>query len=60
MTPNNSHLSGEQINTILDRIVPLIAAPEDAGFFRGTLGLALERMCSADAARFISKLLSEH
>lgn len=51
-------LSPMQIEEIVDRIVPMIAAPEDHEFFKGILFCALEDCkSSASAAAFIAKLL---
>lgn len=53
-------LNALQIETILDRIVPLIAEPADHGFFRGVIGLKLEACpSSAAAAMFVRELLGE-
>jgi len=47
-----------QIEAIIDRVVPLIAAPEDQEFFRGILHIrAEESTSSADFSCFIAKLL---
>ena len=50
--------SEEQITSILDKIVPLIAVSEDQGFFRGVLRLRFEQMGSSSVAAFVSRLLS--
>lgn len=50
-------LNGMQIERILDKLVPAIAAPEDEGFFRGVIGIKLESMNSGEAALFVKKLL---
>ena len=51
-------LSPAQIENIVDKIVPLIAAPEDHEFFKGVLFCKLEDCkSSAEAGAFISKLL---
>ncbi len=48
-----------QIESIIDRVVPLIAAPEDQEFFRGVLHIrAEESSSSADFTSFIAKLLA--
>lgn len=51
-------LNAVQIESILDRLIPLIAAPEDHSFFRGVIGLRLESMNSGRAAAFVNELLS--
>lgn len=57
MTPK---LNALQIETILDKVVPLIAEPADHGFFRGVIGLKLESCASsAAAAMFVRRLLGE-
>jgi len=57
---NAIKLNALQIETILDKIVPLIAKPADHGFFRGVIGLKLEACnSSADAAMLVRKLLGE-
>lgn len=50
-------LNPEQIENIVDRIVPLIAAPADHEFFRGVLFIKLENCSSGQAAYFINNLL---
>ena len=51
-------LNPEQVENIVDRIVPLIAAPADHEFFKGVLFCKLESCASsAEAAVFINKLL---
>jgi len=50
-------LNDEQITNILDRLVPLIAAPEDHDFFRATLRIAAESTSSSGFAAFASDLL---
>ena len=51
-------LNALQIETILDKLVPLIAVPQDYEFFRGVLGLKLESFQnSASAAVFVKELL---
>jgi hypothetical protein len=53
------HLSTEQIDTILDRLVPQLAAPEDHDFFRAVLRLKAEGMNSSAFAAFVAKVLKE-
>lgn len=50
-------LTPMQIEAILDKIVPLIAAPEDQGFFRGVLQIKAENCSSGQFAHFVSQLL---
>jgi hypothetical protein len=53
-------LNPAQIEAIVDRVVPLIAAPEDHEFFRGVLFCKLESCkSSGQAAYFVSKLLKQ-
>ena len=55
----NMKFDALQIETIINRIVPLIAAPADHEFFRGVLHIrAQESKSSADFATFIHKLLT--
>ena len=57
---NALKLNALQIETILDKIVPLIAEPADHGFFRGVIGIKLESCkSSAEAAMFVRKLCGE-
>jgi hypothetical protein len=54
-------LNALQIEAILDKIVPLIAEPQDYGFFRGVIGIKLEECnSSAAAAMFVRKLLGHN
>lgn len=46
-----------QIEAIIDRLVPLIAAPEDHEFFRGVLRLKAEESSSGQFAAFVNTLL---
>ena len=51
-------LDAGQIEEIVDRVVPLIAAPADHSFFKGVLFCKLESCgSSGEAALFINKLL---
>lgn len=52
-------LNAEQIENILDKLVPMIAAPEDHGFFRGILAIKLQSETSGTSAAFIAKLLRQ-
>lgn len=56
--PTQIKLTPTQIETILARVVPLIAEPADHSFFRGVIGLRLESCANTtEAAVFVSKLL---
>lgn len=58
---NKAHFkfNAQQIEAIVDRVVPLIAKPEDHEFFRGVLYVRAEASgSSADFSAFISKLLA--
>jgi hypothetical protein len=46
-----------QIETIIDKIVPLIAEPNDYDFFRGVLFCKAESCNSAQFSAFCAKLL---
>lgn len=53
-------LNPMQIEAIVDKIVPLIAAPEDYEFFKGVLFCKMESCkSSAEASAFIAKLLGK-
>ena len=49
---------GLQIDAILDKLVPLVAAPEDHEFFRGVLRIKAENSSSGEFAAFVNKMLS--
>ena len=51
-------LDGKQIEAILDKLVPLIAKPEDQDFFRGVLAIKAENSSSASFAAFVATLLN--
>lgn len=57
MTIPAPKLTALQIETILDRLVPLLAAPADHGFFRGVLAVKFENCSSAQAGRLVKTLL---
>ena len=58
--PDNAHkLDDLQIESIIDRLVPLIAAPEDYGFFRGILRIKAEETSSGHFAYFVTQLLKQ-
>jgi hypothetical protein len=46
-----------QIEEIINKLVPLIAAPEDQGFFRGVLQIKAENCSSGQFAHFVSQML---
>ena len=52
-------LSDDQIEDILNKIVPLIAAPEDHEFFWGVLYFKAKESLSSEFALFVKKLLEE-
>lgn len=52
-------LNGAQIESILDKLVPLIAEPKDYEFFRGVIAVKLEGCTSGEAVLFVSKLLKK-
>lgn len=54
---NDFKLDAMQIESILDKLVPMIAKPEDHDFFRAILGIKAEESTSADFSLFIAKLL---
>ena len=49
-----------QLEAILDRLVPLIAAPKDYGFLRGVLAIKAENSSSGEFALFVKRVLDEH
>ncbi len=55
---NTLKLDEVQIKTILDKMVPLIAKPEDHESVRAIIGLFLSELNSTDAALFIRDLLA--
>ena len=52
-------LDGIQIENIMDKLVPLIADPNDHEFFRGVLSIYAEECSSGHFAHFVSDLLRE-
>lgn len=50
-------LNDLQIEAIIDKIVPLIAAPADHEFFRAVLRIKAEESSSGQFANFVNKLL---
>lgn len=59
MTKTAQKFNGMQIEAIIDRVVPLIAAPADHEFFRGVLHIRAEASkSSADFSAFVHKLLT--
>ena len=45
-----------QIETIIDKLVPLIAAPEDQEFFRAVLRIKADESTSGEFAYFVNRL----
>lgn len=55
---NTEKFNAAQIESIIDKVVPLVAAPEDHGFFRGVLYCKADSCgSSAEFTAFIAKLL---
>lgn len=54
---NIQRLDEAQIDAILDRLVPLIAAPEEAEFSRVVLRLVAEESSSGHFAQLVNDLL---
>lgn len=50
-------LNDMQIDSIIEKLVPLIAAPEDYEFFRGVLRIKAENTSSGHFAYFVSEML---
>lgn len=50
-------LNDMQIEAIIDKLVPVIAAPEDHEFFRAVLRIKAEESSSGHFAYFVSTLL---
>ena len=46
-----------QIDSIIDKLVPLLASPEDHEFFRGVLRIKAENTSSGHFAYFVSEML---
>ena len=57
MLEEQFYLNEKQIETIVDKIVPLIAAPEDHGVFRFAISEQLRTKNSSSAACFVKRLL---
>jgi hypothetical protein len=53
-----SKLNALQIEEIINRVVPMIAAPEDHEFFKGILYVKAEESNSTQFTAFIAKLLA--
>ena len=49
-------LNAEQVESAIDKLVPLIAAPEDHEFFRGVLGLYAEECSSGQFAALVNRM----
>ncbi len=52
-------LDPAEIEQIVNKLVPLIAAPEDEGFFRGVLTIVAMERSSASFADFVNQLLKK-
>lgn len=52
-----SKLNAMQIEQIIDKVVPLVAAPCDHEFFRGILWIKAESCSSGEFAMFVKKML---
>ena len=50
-------LSAFQLEEIIDKVVPMIAAPADHEYFKGVLFVMGENQSSAQFGAFIAKLL---
>lgn len=62
ITPENRddfYLTTDQIDKVLDKLVPLIAKPEDHEFMRGVLRICAEEWNAPKFAAFVAKLLRE-
>lgn len=57
--PQAFKLDGAQIENIIDKLVPLIAEPEDHEFFRGVLIIKAENSTASAFGAFVTKLLKE-
>lgn len=55
---HTSKFDAKQIEAILDKLVPIIAAPKDQGLFRGILRIKAEASTSGEFSAFVSKLLT--
>lgn len=61
LDPTDFKFSQKQVDSIINKIVPLVASTEDQNFFKAAL-YAVEDGCSSSAqfTTFISKLLKKH
>lgn len=59
VTDEQFKLSSEQIERIVNRVVPLIASPEDHETFRALLTIKAEESTSSHFAYFMSRLLKK-
>lgn len=59
MTNASAALNPTQIEQIIDRVVPLVAAPEDREFFKGVLFIKAENSTASEFGRFIAALLKK-
>ena len=57
LTPMNQ-LSPAQIENIIDRLVPVIANPEDHEFFRGVLSIKAENSTASEFGRFVKEMFN--
>lgn len=58
VNPDDFKLNYEQIEHLLDKLVPLIAEPKDYDFFRAIIRIKAEELNSSSFAYFVSKLLN--
>lgn len=49
--------SDEQLDKIIDKLAPLLVAPEDLEFFKGVLRIQGQALTTGSYAAFIHKLL---
>lgn len=50
-------LDGRQIESILDKLVPAIAAPADHEYFRGVLTIHAEELSASEFGALVSRIL---
>lgn len=50
-------LDSMNIEAILDKLIPMIAEPDDHDFFRAIIGIKAEESTSAEFSMFVAKLL---
>ena len=51
-------LDAQQIENILDKLLPIIAKEEDYDFFRGVLTIKFENCSSSEAAALVHKMVN--